>query len=69
MQVKVDEMNVMLNNFHSMQSTDAPQVCSAIPTNVFDKLGHASNQLSTQVEQMQQACAKIIESTASLPPE
>ena len=46
---------------------ETKQVCSAITTSALDKIGHVSNQLSTQIEQIQQACARMAEPTASVP--
>jgi hypothetical protein len=69
-EVKVDELNVMLNNFNSDVSNQLAEVrlvCYAVTTNAFDKMGHVSYQLSTEIEQMQQACAKMAEPTASVP--
>jgi hypothetical protein len=71
-QVKVDELDMMLNNLYSNvsnQLVEVRQVCSAITTNAFDEMGHVSYQLSTQMEQMQQVCAKLAESTLSVSPE
>ena len=69
-QMKVNELNAMLDNFNSNicnQLAETKQVCSAITTNALDKIGHVSNQLSTQIEQIQQACARMAEPTASVP--